>query len=160
MPRKYESTTEEYSNEPTEFDKKCAELINLFNLSRPSLDDFRGRRNYDDAQIDRDENVVWLKQRGREERIGEYNATDQDKVLESIIYHMGAGHQLFAQETYTEPQLEPTQSMKNSKNATCTKNQIHHYVIKSCILHMAARTPELAHRLTILLAQCRHMSRK
>ena len=114
MPRKYESTTEEYSNEPTEFDKKCAELINLFNLSRPSLDDFRGRRNYDDAQIDRDENVVWLKQRGREERIGEYNATDQDKVLESIIYHMGAGHQLFAQETYTEPGSEYDDEFKGA----------------------------------------------
>ena len=102
MPKNYES----FSDEPTELDKKCAELIGLFDASRPSLDDFRGRRNYDEAQIDRDQAALAAKEANYDYHGGEISALDQDKVLEAMLQYMGAHDQIFVQESYAEPSTD------------------------------------------------------
>ena len=93
----------EYSDEPTELDLKCAELIKMFEASRFSLDDFRGRRNYDEAQIDRDQAKLNQKMAQYKLRENEMSALDQDKVLEAMLQYMGSHDQIFVQKSYAEP---------------------------------------------------------
>ena len=104
MPKNYESGGG--SGGETPLDKKCEELIWLFEHSRYDLDDFRNRRNYQDHEIDADQRKLDEKMSRFDYNENAYAALDQDKVLEAVTQYMGNHGQIFTQESFAEPGSE------------------------------------------------------
>lgn len=104
MPKNYESTiSKEFSDEPTEYDKKCEELIFRCRETRLSPEDFSDYRNYSDEDISKARDILERKYASRE-----YTENDDilDKTFEGVLYFAGNREQIFNRPCFSEPGSE------------------------------------------------------
>ena len=91
-------STPEYGNEPSELDIKLATIIEVTNQTRSTFDDFRGRRNFSEEEITRDERRLADKESFQ---TGEHDLNAD--ALEGIITYLGDNDELFHVPAYAEP---------------------------------------------------------